>query len=48
MTVRHFSERANSPVYWKYLEAQLWAEKENYERAWIAWLKFHAAQSGAK
>jgi len=44
-TVRHFSERAGSPAYWKYLEAQLWAEKQNYERAWNTWLKFHSAQS---
>jgi len=44
-TVRHFSERANTPAYWKYLEAQLWAEKQNYERAWRAWSKFHDAQS---
>jgi len=42
-TVRHFSERANTPAYWKYLEAQLWAEKQNYERAWKASLAFHAA-----
>ena len=44
-TVRHFSERANTPPYWKYLEAQLWAEKQNYERAWKAWESFHAARS---
>jgi len=44
-TVRHFSERTNSPAYWKYLEAQLWAEKQNWERAWNAWLAFHSAQS---
>lgn len=44
-TVRHFSERANSPAYWKYLEAQLWAEKQNYDRAWTAWLKFNSAQA---
>ena len=44
-TVRHFSERANSPAYWKYLEAQLWAEKQNYERSWKAWESFHASQS---
>ncbi|HME89493.1 MAG TPA: tetratricopeptide repeat protein, partial [Chthoniobacterales bacterium] len=47
VTVRHFSERANMPAYWKYLEAQLWAEKQNYERAWKAWESFHTAQSGA-
>src|SRR5438874_1095100 len=45
-TVRHFSERANTPAYFKYLEAQLWAEKQNWERAWKAWESFHAAQSG--
>jgi O-antigen ligase/tetratricopeptide (TPR) repeat protein len=48
MTARHFSERANSPAYFRYLEAQCWAEKQNWERAWNAWLAFHAAQSGAK
>src|SRR6266568_901281 len=42
-TVRHFSEHPNTPAYWKYLEAQLWAEKQNYERAWKAWQSFHAA-----
>src|SRR5262249_10031667 len=47
VTVRHFSERANMPAYWKYLEAQLWAEKQNYERAWKAWESFHTVQSGA-
>ena len=46
-TVRHFSEHSNSPAYWKYLEAQLWAEKQNYDRAWKAWESFHAAQSSA-
>ena len=45
-TVRHFSEHANTPAYWKYLEAQLWSEKQNYERAWKAWESFHAAQAG--
>jgi hypothetical protein len=47
-TVRHFSERGNSPAYFRYLEAQGWAEKQNWERAWKAWLAFHAAQSTAK
>jgi hypothetical protein len=45
-TVRHFSERRSSPTYWKYLEAELWAEKHTYDRAWKAWQSFHAAQSG--
>ncbi|HLW34098.1 MAG TPA: O-antigen ligase family protein [Chthoniobacterales bacterium] len=47
-TLRHFSERRNSPVYFKYLESQLWAEKQDYERAWKAWESFHAAQTSAK
>jgi hypothetical protein len=48
MTARHFSERGNSPAYFRYLEAQGWAEKQNWERAWNAWLAFHSAQSAAK
>ena len=47
-TARHFSERGNSPAYFRYLEAQCWAEKQNSERAWNAWLAFHSAQSAAK
>ena len=45
-TVRHFSERRGTPGYWKYLESQLWVEKQSYDRAWNAWLKFHQGQSG--
>ena len=48
MTARHFSERANSPAYFRYLESQCWAEKQNWERAWRALLVFHSAQSAAK
>jgi O-antigen ligase len=47
-TARHFSERVNSPAYFRYLEAQCWAEKQNWERAWNAWLAFHSAQSAAR
>ena len=45
-TVRHFSERKGTPAYWRFAEAQLWAEKQNYERAWKAWVKFHEIQGG--
>jgi O-antigen ligase/tetratricopeptide (TPR) repeat protein len=48
MTARHFSERASSPAYFRYLEAQCWAEKQNWERAWNSWLAFHSAQSATK
>jgi len=49
-TVRHFSEHRSSPAYFKYIEAELWVEKQNWERAWKAWEAFHAAQtqSGAR
>ena len=44
LTASHFSERANSPAYFHFLEAQCWAEKQNWERAWNAWQQFQAAQ----
>jgi hypothetical protein len=42
-TARHFSERATSPPYFHYLEAQSWAAKQNWERAWNAWLAYREA-----
>jgi O-antigen ligase len=47
LTARHFSERPNSPAYFHFLEAQCWAEKQDWERAWNAWQKFQAAQARA-
>ena len=47
LTARHFSEQPNSPAYFHFLEAQCWAEKQNWERAWNAWLAFQAAQAPA-
>jgi len=47
VTARHFSERPNSPAYFYFLEAQCWAEKQNWERAWYAWQAFQAAQARA-
>jgi tetratricopeptide (TPR) repeat protein len=44
LTVRHFSERPNSPPYFHFLEARCWAEKQNWERAWNAWQSFQATQ----
>jgi hypothetical protein len=41
-TVRHFAERPQSPAYFHFLEAQSWAAKENWERAWNAWQAFRA------
>jgi tetratricopeptide (TPR) repeat protein len=42
-TIRHFSERSTSPPYFRYLEAQSWAAKGNWDRAWVAWLAYHDA-----
>jgi len=47
LTARHFSQRPNSPAYFHFLEAQCWAEKQNWERAWNAWQAFKAAQAPA-
>jgi O-antigen ligase len=47
LTARHFSERPNFPAYFHFLEAQCWAEKQNWERAWNAWQAFQAVQAPA-
>jgi O-antigen ligase len=47
LTARHFSERPNSPAYFHFLEAQCWAEKQNWERAWNAWQAFQLAKAQA-
>ena len=44
MTVRHFTEQPGPPSYFHFLEAESWAAKENWERAWKAWEKFEAAR----
>jgi O-antigen ligase len=44
LTARHFSERPTSPAYFHFLEAQGWAEKQYWDRAWNAWQEFQAAQ----
>jgi len=47
LTARHFGERPSSPAYFHFLEAQCWAEKQNWERAWNAWQAFQAVQAPA-
>ena len=44
LTAHHFSERPNSAAYFHFLEAQCWAEKQNWERAWNAWQAFQATR----
>ncbi len=43
-TLRHFTEMPASPRYFHFLEAEAWAAKENWERAWNALEKFDAAK----
>jgi hypothetical protein len=42
-TLRHFTAQAGVPAYFYYLEAGSWATKQNWERAWKAWLAFEQA-----
>jgi tetratricopeptide (TPR) repeat protein len=44
VTVRHFTELPGAPRYFHFLEAEAWAAKENWERAWKARQKFEAGQ----
>jgi hypothetical protein len=44
MTARHFTDFASCPRYFHFLEAEAWAAKENWERAWKAWEKFQTAR----
>lgn len=43
VTARHFTERRGAPAYFHNLEAEAWAEKQNWERAWEAWLGYRKA-----
>lgn len=36
-TLRHFTARSDVPAYFYYLQAQTWAVKQNWERAWRSW-----------
>jgi tetratricopeptide (TPR) repeat protein len=42
MTVRHFTELPDCPRYFHFLEAEAWAAKQDWERAWAARKKFEA------
>jgi O-antigen ligase len=45
MTLRHFTEQPSCPRYFYFLEAEAWAAKENWERAWNAWEKLQSSKS---
>ena len=44
MTIRHFTEMPSCPRYFHFLEAEAWAAKGNWERAWKARQKFDGAK----
>jgi len=43
-TLRHVTDQPGAPAYFHYLEAEAWAGKEEWERAWRAWEKFSRAE----
>ncbi|MEN3369419.1 MAG: hypothetical protein V7609_1562 [Verrucomicrobiota bacterium] len=43
VTLRHFTEMPGCPRYFHFLEAEAWAAKGNWERAWTARQKFEIA-----
>ncbi|MCA1658620.1 MAG: hypothetical protein LC627_04900, partial [Verrucomicrobiaceae bacterium] len=45
ITVRRYTEQPNAPAYFRFLEAEAWAAKENWERAWTAWEAFQLART---
>ena len=44
-TIRHFTQARDCPAYFHFLEAEGWAARGDWERAWTAWQSFEA---GAK
>jgi tetratricopeptide (TPR) repeat protein len=44
MTVRHFTDLPGCPRYFHFLEAEAWAAKQDWERAWKARAKFDAGK----
>ena len=44
MTVRHFTDLPGRPRYFHFLEAEAWAAKQDWERAWVARKKFETGK----
>ena len=42
-TLRHFTDAAGAPAYFHFLEAEAWAAKGNWDRAWAAWQAYERA-----
>jgi O-antigen ligase/Flp pilus assembly protein TadD len=43
-TLRHFTENPEAPAYFEYLDAQAWAAKQDWERAWQSWEEYERRQ----
>ncbi len=41
-TLRHFTVRPDAPAYFYFLQAEAWAAKENWERAWQSWQAYQS------
>jgi hypothetical protein len=44
-TARHFTARSGAPPYFHYLEAEAWAGKQDWERAWQSWQDYKLASA---
>lgn len=42
-TLRHFTSLPRPPAYFYFLESEAWAARQDWERAWDAYLKFESA-----
>ena len=43
-TAQRFTAQSDTPAYFHFLEAESWATKGDWERAWMAWQAFDAAK----
>ena len=44
-TARHFTAFSEAPAYFYFLEAEAWAGRKNWERAWESWRSYQSARS---
>jgi len=44
VTAQRFTAQSDTPAYFHFLEAESWATKGDWERAWVAWQAFDAAK----
>jgi O-antigen ligase len=44
-TARHLTAQSDAPAYFHFLEAEAWAAKANWERAWQAWQQYQSVSA---